>query len=95
MLSMNERLAPDRDVVDTRLGEEVALLHLESRTYYSLNASGARIWSGIKAGHTLGTICDGLQQAYAVDARRAERSVSELAQALLEQGLVRRERSAD
>ena len=95
MLPMSERLLPNPEVVDTRIGDELALLHLETKTYFSLNPTGARIWSGIKSGDSLGAICTALQQEYEVDAERAARSVAELAEDLLRQRLVHRECPGD
>src|SRR5699024_3655181 len=53
-MSFPRTLRPDPDVVDTELGEgEVALLHLGTRTYFSLNVTGARVWHHLKRGLTL------------------------------------------
>ena len=54
MLTLEQRVRPHPEVVDTTLDEgEVVLLHLESKTYYSLNLTGQRIWQGLKNGLTL------------------------------------------
>ena len=91
MLSTNDRLIPSPDVVDTRLDDaEVALLDLASKTYFSLNATGAQAWQGIKAGRTLGEISAGLQGDYEVSQERAWDSLCSLAAELLERGLVTR-----
>lgn len=95
MLSMTDRVIPNPEVVDTRLDDaEVALLNLETKTYFSLNATGARVWSAIKAGRTIGEICAGLQSEYDVSAQRAQDSVSSLVAELLKQRLVTRETPA-
>ena len=95
MLSTTDRLSPSPEVVDTRLDDaEVALLDLATKTYFSLNATGARAWSGIKAGHTLGEICGALQEDYDVSQERAWESLCSLAGELLERGLVTRRAAA-
>ena len=54
MLTLEQRVRPHPEVVDTMLdGGEVVLLHLESKTYYSLNLTGERIWQRLKQGLTL------------------------------------------
>ena len=51
MITLEQRVSPHPEVVDTELDRgEVVLLHLESTTYYSLNPTGGRIWQGLKRG---------------------------------------------
>jgi hypothetical protein len=46
-------LAPHPDVVDTPLDrDETVLLHLGTKRYFSLNASGGAIWRALKEGRT-------------------------------------------
>ena len=53
MVALEQRVHPHPQVVDTELDEgEVVLLHLESKTYYSLNPTG-RDRQGLKQGLTL------------------------------------------
>jgi len=89
MLSMTDRVKPNPQVVDTELSDtELALLHLETKTYFSLNATGARVWAGVKAGRTLGEIARSLQAEFEVSAERAEKSVAELVADLQQRELV-------
>jgi len=51
MLTLEQRVRPHPEVVDTTLAEgDVVLLHVESKTHYSLNLTGQRIWQGLKEG---------------------------------------------
>ena len=89
-LALDQRMRPHPDVVDTDLDDgETALLHLETRTYFSLNATGSRIWRGLKAGLSLAEVSRRLEQEFQIDAEGARRSVlrvaSELADARLAQ----------
>ena len=89
MLSMTDRVEPSADVVDTELADaELALLHLKTKAYFSLNLTGARIWKGIKARRTLGEICGSLRDEFEIGAEQAERSVSTLVADLLAKELV-------
>jgi Coenzyme PQQ synthesis protein D (PqqD) len=95
MLTLDQQVSPHPAVVDTALDTgETVLLHLEGHVYYSLNATGTRIWQGIKQGLTLQAISQQLQATYAVEPAHADRSVLTLAQALLQQLLVRQVASA-
>ena len=89
MIALEQRVHPHPQVVDTELDEgEVVLLHLESKTYYSLNLTGRRIWQGLKQGLTLEGISRRLQEEFDVDAERADRSVLDLVNDLSKQKLV-------
>jgi hypothetical protein len=49
MISLDHKIRLHPDVVDTELDNgEMVLLHLESKTYYSLNLTAMRIWQGLK-----------------------------------------------
>jgi hypothetical protein len=89
-LTLEQRLSPHPDVVDTDLdGGETALLHLETRTYFSLNATGSAIWRGLKEGLSLADVSRRLQDEFRIDADIAERSVLRIAAELSDAKLVR------
>jgi hypothetical protein len=88
MRTLDETVRPHSQVVDTKLDDgEVVLLHLESKTYFSLNPTGERIWQGLKDGLSLGEISRRLQEEFDVAAREADRCVVELVNELCEQKL--------
>lgn len=89
MLTLNSSVSPHSEVVATDLdGTEVVLLHLESKTYYSLNATGRQIWQGLKEGQTLKTISQRLLEKFEVEEDHANQSVLTLIQDLLAHQLV-------
>jgi Coenzyme PQQ synthesis protein D (PqqD) len=89
MNTLDQKFGLHPQVVDTRLDEgEVVLLHLDSKTYYSLNMTGERIWQGLKDGLTLKAISRRLQEEFDVNSERADRSVLELVNELSQQKLV-------
>ena len=89
MFTLRQQVRPHPDVVDTALeAGETVLLHLESVTYYSLNSTGTLIWEGLKQGMPLHDISVRLQQQYAVEAERADRSVLALVHELAQHQLV-------
>ena len=88
MATLQQRLHPHPDVVDTELeGHETVLLHLDTTQYYSLNATGTRIWKSLRQGLSLQEISNRLQQEFVVDADRANTSVLALADDLVRQRL--------
>lgn len=87
---------PHPQVVDTPLDDdETVLLHLETKTYFTLNATGGRIWRGLKAGKALDQIIDELEHTYDVSREHAASSVRELIETLEQRGLVFREERSD
>ena len=85
---LDEKIRPHSEVVDTKLDDgEVVLLHLDNKTYYSLNPTGERIWRGLKEGLTLREISGRLQEEFDVDEDTADRSVLDLVKELCEQKL--------
>jgi hypothetical protein len=88
MSNLDQKIRLHPEVVDTKLDEgEVVLLHLESKTYYSLNPTGERIWHGLKEGLSLRNISQRLQEEFDVDEENASRSVLDLVNELCEQKL--------
>jgi Coenzyme PQQ synthesis protein D (PqqD) len=85
---LDQKVRPHSEVVDTKLDDgEVVLLHLESKTYYSLNPTGERIWRGLKEGLSLGEISRTLQEEFDVGPQVADKSVLDLVNELCEQKL--------
>jgi hypothetical protein len=86
---MIEALRPHPDVVEADLdAAETVLLHLHTKRYFSLNATGTRIWKGLKQHCDLETISARLQDEFDVDAEHAAASVLALVRDLEEHGLV-------
>ena len=91
-MSSQPRVRPDPEVVDTEIDEgEVALLHLGTRTYFSLNRTAGRIWSHLKQGLSLQDASRRLQEEFDVDPAQADRSVDRLVDELVSNNLARRD----
>ena len=89
MTTLDDKVRPYAQVVDTKLDDgEVVLLHLDSKSYFSLNVTGERIWQGLKQGLSLREISQRLQAEFDVDEARADSSVVELVDELTQQKLV-------
>jgi hypothetical protein len=90
-MSSQHQVRPDPEVVDTEIDEgEVALLHLGTKTYFSLNRTGARIWSHLKQGLSLDEVSNRLQAEFDVDREHADRSVNRLVEELIRNNLAQR-----
>jgi hypothetical protein len=84
------RVDPESEVMVTDLDEgEAVLLHLTSRKYFTLNASGLEIWRLLGEGLTLGEVSGQLVERYGIETERAAGAVSRLVAELRDAGLVR------
>jgi hypothetical protein len=80
------RLAPA--VVDTELDQgEIALLHLETKTYFTLNRTAGRIWQLLKEGLNPTDVSRRLQEEFNIDPVSADVSVGRLVDELVRNNL--------
>jgi hypothetical protein len=90
-MSSQQQVRPDPEVVDTEIEEgELALLHLGTKTYFSLNRTGARIWTHLKQGLCLDDVSSRLQAEFDVDQEHADRSVNGFVEELVRNNLAQR-----
>jgi hypothetical protein len=88
MLSLHHTARPDPDVVDTSLAEgDVALLHLGTKMYFSLNITAGRIWHYLKDGLTLEDVSRRLHEEFEVELDDARRNVAQLVEGLVQHNL--------
>jgi hypothetical protein len=85
---------PGQGQVSTDLGEEVAILHIESGKYFALNAVGARVWELVADGSTVDEILAAMLGEFDIDAERCERDLTQLLLELEERRLVEIDRTA-
>lgn len=76
------------EVLAAHLSDEAVLLHVGSKRYFRLNATGAWIWKGLERGLTRADLLDGLCQRFEVQRTTAERSLDEHLAQLREAGLL-------
>lgn len=87
-LSAGSSVVAAGDQVSTDLGGEVAILNLETGTYYGLDAVGARVWELIQEPKTVSGIRDILVNEYEVEPDRCEGDLISLLKDLVNEGLV-------
>jgi hypothetical protein len=69
---------PSRDVLSTHLDDEAVLLHVGTKRYYTLNPTGATIWSAIENGLSGEEILDRLCREFDVGADEAGRELKSI-----------------
>jgi hypothetical protein len=89
MLTLEDRVNPNTEVVLTELeGDEAVLLHLVTKHYYSLNATGLHIWKLLAPERTLGEVSERLRVEFDITPDKAKESVLRLANELYTEKLV-------
>lgn len=63
---LSSHLVPSSQTIESRVGDETVLLHLENGTYYGLDAVGTLIWEMLKEGITLTAVCEAIAKEYGV-----------------------------
>jgi hypothetical protein len=92
-LTLETRLQPNPDVIVTELTDrdgkpEAVLLNVPTHKYFSLNATGIRIWKVLQRGQPLTAAVVDLTEAFDVSREQAEASVLRLANELTAAELV-------
>jgi hypothetical protein len=92
-LTLDTKLQAKPDVIVTELADregkpEAVLLNIATHKYFSLNASGIRIWKVLAQGQPLSAAVTDLTASFEVPRERAEASVLRLADELLAADLV-------
>ena len=86
-LNLETRLQPNVDVIVTELTDregkpEAVLLNVPTHKYFSLNATGIRIWKQLELRQPLSAAVADITEAFDVSRERAEASVLRLADEL-------------
>jgi hypothetical protein len=91
MITFDDKVKPDPDVVVTELDDnEAVLLHLGTKMYYTLNETGIRIWQLLSEGHSISEASKTIHKEYDILPEAAQKSVLNLSQELIVEKLIRR-----
>jgi hypothetical protein len=83
------RIRLPKEVVWTKLGEEVAILNSETGTYFGLDPVGSRIWCLMAEGAAIDDVVSTLLAEYQVDEQRVRDDLRELIEQLAARSLVK------
>lgn len=82
------KIRSSKDVLVTRLGDEVAILDLRSERYFGLDPVGTNIWEALTTASSVGAAVDALLAVYDVDRPTLMRDVVNLVTRLKDRGLL-------
>ena len=87
-LQLRSTVVASRDQVSCSLGEEGAILHLQSGLYYGLNRVGAKVWALIQEPVVVERLRDALLTQFDVQRDRLDHDLGRLLEELAAEGLV-------
>ena len=77
-----------KNVYAAQLAGEAVILHLDTKRYYRLNATGAEVWKGIETGESREMLVERLVREFTVDRDVAAAEVDRLIERLREAHLI-------
>ena len=84
--TMNYRIPPQ--VLVAHLEGEAVVLHMDTKRYYRLNDTAARIWKGLERSETVPQIVASLCEQFTVPPETAQREVDGMIRDLVQSGLL-------
>ena len=77
------------EVIQSKIGEEVVMLDMESGFYFGLNSVASIIWGMMESGISFEDLCDQLTEQFEVERTVCEADTQELIDQLLEKKIIR------
>ena len=77
------------EIIQSKIGEEVVMLDMESGFYFGLNSVASIIWGMMKDGITFEALCNQLMEQFDVERSLCEADTQELINQLLEKKIIR------
>jgi hypothetical protein len=85
---MGQKLVPAEQALESRVGAETVILHLEKGYYYGLDPVGTRVWELIKDGNSVDAIAAQLRAEYRGAGEGVEADVRAFVDDLLENNIL-------
>ena len=86
---MKEKYIQNKKIIQSKIGEEVVMMDMDSGFYFSLNSVASTIWSKLENQITLAALVEELINLYVVERTVCERDTQELLEELLEKNIIR------
>jgi hypothetical protein len=77
------------EIIQSKIGEEVVMLDMESGFYFGLNSVASIIWDMMENGISFEDLCDQLTEQFEVERTLCEADTQELLDQLLEKKIIR------
>jgi len=87
---MIERFIQNKEIVQSKIGEEVVMLDMESGFYFGLNSVASVIWGLLAEGICFDKLIDQLMAQFDVERALCEADTLELLDQMLEKNIIRK-----
>jgi len=87
MATLQSRLTFADVVLETEVGGEAIMMHLDEGRYFTLNRVGTEIWSRLRQGRSVGEICAELSERYDAPPQQIEAETLALVEQIVARGL--------
>ena len=79
----------NKEVIQSKIGDEVVMLDVESGYYFGLNSVASVIWDLMKEKINLNSMVESLMQEYDIDKETCEADTLELLEKMIEKKIIR------
>ena len=86
---MSEKYIQNKKIIQSKIGEEVVMMDMDSGFYFGLNSVASAIWTKLVNEITLDALVEEMLKEYAVEKTVCERDINELLEELLEKKIIR------
>jgi hypothetical protein len=87
-LDLKAHYTPHTEAIESRLGDETVILHLERGIYFGLDAVGTIVWERLQAGDTPEAICAYVRASFDEVPGSVEDDITAFLGQLLENSLI-------
>ena len=86
---MKEKYIQNKKIIQSKIGEEVVMMDMDSGFYFGLNSVASAIWSKLENEITLDALVEEMLKDYAVEKMLCEHDTKELLEQLREKNIIR------
>ena len=79
----------NKEVIQSKIGDELVMLDVESGYYFGLNSVASVIWDLMKEKINLNSMVESLMQEYDIDKETCEADTLELLEKMIEKKIIR------
>jgi hypothetical protein len=86
---MSKRYIQNKKIIQSKIGEEVVMMDMDSGYYFGLNSVASSIWHKLSVEISLQDLVEKLLQEFKVDKQTCESDTLELLKDMLERNIIR------
>lgn len=88
MINENIKFIRKKELLSSRMDNEIVMMHPESGKYFALNPVASRIWELLETDQSISDLVDKLQREFDVDSETCKNEVTVFIENVLEKKLI-------